>query len=198
MWTETAQSIIIIFGSGTLTLMALNKIDGIGNLYQKYMQAIPARIPVNLTECAVPKQSSFLLLRSYDDIDMPWLGFIFGQTVASIWYWCTDQMMVQRFLAAKSLYHSQGGALFAGYLKLLPFFLIILPGMISRILYTDIVACVDPDECQKYCQNEYSCTNVAYPKLVLGVLPSPLKGLMMSVMLAALMSDLSSIFNRFV
>ncbi|KPM10697.1 sodium/glucose cotransporter-like protein, partial [Sarcoptes scabiei] len=195
MWTETAQSIIMIFGSGTLTILALNKIGGFRNLYKEYMKAVPSIIPANLTECAVPKPNSFLLLRSINDPDMPWLGFILGQTTASIWYWCTDQMMVQRLLAAKSLSHSQGGVLFAGYLKLLPFFLIILPGMISRILYPNEVACVAPEECLKYCQNENSCSNTAYPKLVLGLMPSPLKGLLMSVMLAALMSDLSSIFN---
>lgn len=198
MWTETAQSVIMIFGSGTLTILALNKIGGFRNLYKEYMKAVPSIIPANLTECAVPKPNSFLLLRSINDPDMPWLGFILGQTTASIWYWCTDQMMVQRLLAAKSLSHSQGGVLFAGYLKLLPFFLIILPGMISRILYPNEVACVAPEECLKYCQNENSCSNTAYPKLVLGLMPSPLKGLLMSVMLAALMSDLSSIFNRFV
>ena len=106
-------------------------------------------------------------------------------------------MMVQRLLASKSLSHAQGGTIFAGYLKLLPLFLIIVPGMISRILYTDEVACVDPDLCMKFCNNPTSCTNTAYPRLVLGLMPSPLKGLIMSVMLAALMSDLSSIFNRF-
>ncbi|XP_075676795.1 sodium/myo-inositol cotransporter-like isoform X2 [Dermatophagoides pteronyssinus] len=195
MWTETAQSIIMIFGSGTLTYLALQKIGGFKNLYHEYMNSRPSIIPNNMSECASPNPRSFLLLRPLNDPDMPWLGFIFGQTTASIWYWCTDQMMVQRLLAAKSLSHSQGGALFAGYLKLLPFFLIILPGMISRILYTDQVACVDPVECFKHCQNRHSCTNVAYPRLVLGVMPSPLKGLMMSVMLAALMSDLSSVFN---
>ena len=106
-------------------------------------------------------------------------------------------MMVQRLLAAKSLSHAQGGALLAGYLKILPLFLIIIPGMISRILYTDQVACVDPDKCMEFCNDPNSCTNIAYPQLVLGLMPTPLKGLIMSVMLAALMSDLSSIFNRF-
>ena len=156
------------------------------------------------------------MLRPLSDPDMPWLGFIMGQTPASIWYfcivvrqitisimlyfviryWCADQMMVQRLLAAKSLSHAQGGALFAGYLKILPLFLIVIPGMISRILYTDEVACVDPEQCMQFCNNPTSCTNTAYPRLVLGLMPSPMKGVIMSVMLAALMSDLSSIFNR--
>ncbi len=106
-------------------------------------------------------------------------------------------MMVQRLLAAKSLSHAQGGTLFAGYLKILPLFLIVIPGMISRVLYTEEVACVDPELCMQYCNSRVSCFNTAYPRLVLGLMPSPFKGLILAVMLAALMSDLSSIFNRY-
>lgn len=196
MYTETAQSLIMILGSGTVAVMGIIEIGGFGQLFPKYMAATPSVIPANLTECASPKEDSFLMLRPLDDPDMPWLGFILGQTPASIWYWCADQMMVQRLLAAKSLSHAQGGALLAGYLKILPLFIIVIPGMVSRILYTDQVACIDPAECMKYCNNPTSCSNIAYPQLVLGLMPSPLKGLIMSVMLAALMSDLSSIFNR--
>lgn len=195
IYTETAQSLIMIIGSGTVAIKGLIEIGGFDNLYSKYMAAIPSIIPANMSECARPKDDSFLMLRSLDDPDMPWLGFLLGQTPASIWYWCADQMMVQRLLAAKSLSHAQGGALLAGYLKILPLFLIVLPGMISRILYTDEIACVDPEECMRYCNNPTSCANTAYPRLVLGLMPSPLKGLLLSVMLAALMSDLSSIFN---
>lgn len=196
MWTETAQTLIVILGAGTMTIMSLSEIGGFSQLYTKFMKAEPSIIPVNKAECALPSNDSFLLLRGLDDPDMPWLGFLLGQTPGSIWYWCTDQMMVQRLLAAKSLSHAQGGTLLAGCLKLLPMFLIILPGMISRILYTDEIACVDPDECKKYCGSTVSCTNIAYPRMVVGLMPTPLKGLLMSVMLAALMSDLSSIFNR--
>ncbi|KAF8763202.1 Sodium/glucose cotransporter 4 like protein [Argiope bruennichi] len=108
---------------------------------------------------------------------------------------CDEQMMVQRLLAAKSLSHAQGGTLFAGFMKILPIFLIVMPGMISRVLYTDEVACVDPDICMEYCQNPAGCSNVAYPRLVLELMPSGLRGLMMAVMLAALMSDLTSVYN---
>ena len=74
---------------------------------------------------------------------------------ASIWYWCADQMMVQRTLAAKSLSHAQGGTIFAGYLKLLPMFFMVLPGMISRVLFPDEVACADPDVCERVCGRCY-------------------------------------------
>ena len=85
MYTETAQSLIMIIGSGTLAVMGLIEIGGFSQLYEKYMQAIPESIPDNMTECAQPKEDSFLMLRPLNDPDMPWLGFILGQTPASIW-----------------------------------------------------------------------------------------------------------------
>ena len=80
--------------------------------------------------------------------------------------------MVQRALAAKSLSHAQGGTLLAGYVKILPVFIMVLPGMISRVLFTDDVACVKPEICKEICGNPVSCSNSAYPRLVLGILPS--------------------------
>ena len=105
------------------------------------------------------------------------------------------QMMVQRALSSKSLSHAQGATIFAAFIKILPFFIIILPGMISRVLYKNDVACVLPEECLRACGSRISCYNSAYPRLVVGIMPSGLKGLMLAVMLAALMSDLTSIFN---
>ena len=110
-------------------------------------------------------------------------------------YWCADQMMVQKVLAAKSLSDAQGGTILTGWIKILPIFLIVVPGMISRVLYPDTVGCVDPEVCQAFCNNPVSCSNTAYPALVLGILPEGLRGVMIAVMLASLMSDLTSIFN---
>ena len=73
--------------------------------------------------------------------------------------------------------------------------LIVIPGMIARVLYPDEIGCVDPEICQAICQNPVSCSNIAYPRLVLGIMPEGMRGIMISVMLAALMSDLTSIFN---
>lgn len=154
---------------------AFSLVGGLSGLRAQYAAAVPSvRLSGSTAaaQCGVPKESAWTLLRAWDDPDMPWLGFLLGQTPASIWYWCTDQMMVQRLLAAKSLSHAQGGALFAGFMKVLPMFLIVMPGMISRVLFTDEVACVDPAECTKYCQNPTGCSNVAYPRLVLELMPS--------------------------
>lgn len=173
------------------------------NLYVEYMKpTIPrvvgnfsAALATSVNECGKPNPKAFQMLRGIDDPDMPWLGFILGQTPASIWYWCSDQMMVQRALAAKSLSHAQGGTLFAGYLKILPVFMIVIPGMISRVLFKEKIACADPETCMKWCDSPNGCSNIAYPILIMELMPVGLKGLMMAVMLSALMSDLTSIFN---
>lgn len=104
-------------------------------------------------------------------------------------------MMVQRVLAAKTISHARGGTLLAGYLKILPLFMIIIPGMISRTLYPNTVACNQPSICESICHSKRSCTNIAYPTLILKILPDGFKGVMLAVMLAALISGLTSIFN---
>ena len=143
------------------------------------MQAIPKETRVNLftnTTCGVPNYDSWQILRAPLGSDMPWPGFFFGQTPASIckffpqkcipipnqckrfnffWflgYWAADQMMVQKALSAKSLSHAQGATLLTGWIKVLPLFLIVVPGMISRVLYPDEVGCVDPELCLQICQ----------------------------------------------
>ncbi|CAG2112098.1 unnamed protein product, partial [Medioppia subpectinata] len=161
-WDLYFSVILLLVITSICTVTGIIEVGGLGGLRDKYLKAIPASIPSHKYECAIPKEHSFQMLRPLDDPDMPWLGFILGQTPASIWYWCADQMMVQRLLAAKSLSHAQGGTLFAGFLKIFPLFLIIIPGMISRVLYTEEVACVDPNKCMQYCNSPVSCYNTAY------------------------------------
>ena len=127
--------------------------------------------------------------------DLPWPGAIFGLTIISTWYWCTDQVIVQRTLAAKDLSNAKIGCVMAGVLKIAPMFIIVIPGMISRILFTDEVACVSEEKCINSCQSALSCSNIAYPTLILRILPTGLRGLLMAVMLAALMSSLTATFN---
>uniref|UniRef100_A0A4X1V3L0 Uncharacterized protein n=1 Tax=Sus scrofa TaxID=9823 RepID=A0A4X1V3L0_PIG len=105
------------------------------------------------------------------------------------------QIFVQGCLAGKNLSHVKGGCLLCGYLKLLPMFSIVMPGMISRVLYTDKVACVVPSECEKYCGARTGCSPIAYPVLVVELLPIGFRGLMVSALWAALISSLTSVFN---
>ncbi|CAM4815933.1 unnamed protein product [Rotaria magnacalcarata] len=104
-------------------------------------------------------------------------------------------MMVQRVLAARNISHARGGTLLAGYFKILPFFMIIIPGMISRALFPNIVPCNQPSTCQAICNSKQSCTNIVYPALIVHILPLGFKGLMIAVILAALISGLTSVFN---
>ncbi|KAK8741292.1 hypothetical protein OTU49_002601, partial [Cherax quadricarinatus] len=196
IYTDTLQFFIMIGGSFYLMIKAFSVVGGYTELQTKYLEAIPEKLIDNST-CGLPRVDSWRMLRDADPTvsDMPWPAFILGQMPVSIWYWCADQMMVQRAMAARSLSHAKGGTIFAGFIKLLPLFIIILPGMISRVLFPNEVGCIVPEECYKFCGSKISCTNSAYPKLVLEYLPSGMRGVMLSVMLSALMSDLTSIFN---
>ncbi|CAO2632403.1 Sodium/myo-inositol cotransporter [Lemmus lemmus] len=168
IYTDTLQALLMIIGA--LTLMT--------------------------NSCNVhPKDDALKMLRDPTDEDVPWPGFILGQTPASVWYWCADQVIVQRVLAAKNIAHAKGSTLMAGFLKLLPMFIIVVPGMISRILFVDDIACINPEHCMQVCGSRAGCSNIAYPRLVMKLVPVGLRGLMMAVMIAALMSDLDSIFN---
>ena len=112
-----------------------------------------------------------------------------------LWYWYSDQVFVQRALASKDMSHAKGACILAGYLKLLPLFIMIFPGMAARVLFTDDVACAHPDECERICGSGSRCTNIAFVKLVTELMPTGARGMMLAVMLAALMPSLTSIFN---
>ncbi|XP_061701068.1 sodium/myo-inositol cotransporter 2 isoform X2 [Syngnathoides biaculeatus] len=194
IYTDAAQTAIML--AGTLVLMGFSfaAVGGWNALMGGYLDAVPS-VRVANTTCGVPREDSFHIFRDPVDSDLPWPGVVVGMSVPSMWYWCSDQVIVQRSLAAKTLTHAKGGSLLAAYLKILPFFAVMLPGMISRILYTDEVACADPDLCKQICDNPVGCTDTAYAKLVMELLPAGLRGLMMAVMIAALVSSLTSVFN---
>nr|XP_033772914.1 sodium/glucose cotransporter 4 isoform X1 [Geotrypetes seraphini] len=194
IYTDTLQTAIMLVGAFTLMFISFDKIGWYPGLEEKYMKAIP-NVTVPNTTCHLPRADAFHMLRDPITGDLPWPGLIFGLTVLATWVWCTDQVIVQRSLAAKNLSHAKGGSVLGGYLKILPVFFVVLPGMISRALFTDEVACVDPVICERVCGIKVGCTNIAYPKLVIELMPVGLKGLMIAVIMAALMSSLTSIFN---
>nr|XP_025950991.1 sodium/glucose cotransporter 5 isoform X1 [Dromaius novaehollandiae] len=194
IYTDTLQTLIMVVGAIALAIKAFNEIGGYLNLEEAYLKAVPAKIVPNTT-CHLPRADAMHLFRDPVSGDLPWTGMTFGLSVMATWYWCTDQVIVQRSLSAKSLSHAKAGSILASYLKMLPLFIIIMPGMISRVLYPDAVACVDPEECVRVCGAAVGCSNIAYPKLVVELMPSGLRGLMIAVMMAALMSSLTSIFN---
>ncbi|KAK4293913.1 hypothetical protein Pmani_033422 [Petrolisthes manimaculis] len=178
---------------------AIYEVGGYNKLITRYFEAIPSRLTYdsNNVTCpnGYPPPYAMNLFRPIVGSDLPWTGIVFGLTIGSIWYWCTDQVIVQRTLSSKNMTYAKSGCVLAAALKFLPLFMLVFPGMASRVLYTDKVACVRPEECEKYCGSKAGCTNVAYVELVLNLLPTGLAGLMLAVMMAALMSSLTSIFN---
>ncbi|XP_041663603.1 sodium/glucose cotransporter 2 [Cheilinus undulatus] len=202
MYTDTVQTFVIIVGAVVLSGFSFAKVGGYSALLDRYSSAMPSNIssldPQSYsipTHCYTPRQDAFSLLRDPVTGDLPWPGMLFGSFIVGSWYWCTDQVIVQRCLAARSLTDVKAGCIMCGYLKVLPMFLMVFPGMISRILYPDEVGCVVPEVCKEVCGTAVGCSNIAYPKLVVSIMPNGLRGLMLAVMLAALMSSLASIFN---
>ncbi|XP_049653196.1 LOW QUALITY PROTEIN: sodium/glucose cotransporter 2-like, partial [Accipiter gentilis] len=172
-------------------LAALGAVGGYEGLVERY----PLALPPNVTgPCGRPRPDAFHLLRHPSTGDLPWPGLLLGLGIISAWYWCTDQVIVQRCLAGRSLTHVRAGCVVCGYLKVLPMFLMVLPGMAARVLFPEVVGCADAQGCRRACGTPVGCSNVAYPRLVLTLLPPGLRGLMLAVVLAALMSSLASIF----
>ncbi|XP_003921633.2 sodium/glucose cotransporter 4 isoform X1 [Saimiri boliviensis] len=194
IYTDALQTVIMVGGALVLMFLGFQDVGWYPGLEQRYRQAIP-NVTVPNTTCHLPRPDAFHMLRDPVSGDIPWPGLIFGLTVLATWCWCTDQVIVQRSLSAKSLSHAKGGSVLGGYLKILPMFFIVMPGMISRALFPDEVGCVDPDICQRICGARVGCSNIAYPKLVMALMPVGLRGLMIAVIMAALMSSLTSIFN---
>ncbi|XP_059148470.1 sodium/myo-inositol cotransporter 2-like [Physella acuta] len=192
IYTDTFQTLIMTVGAVILAFISFNKIGGYRQLEYRYMMAEPVNDTMG---CGRPREDAFHLFRDPVSSDNPWPGVLLQSSIGCMWYWCCDQVIVQRSLAAKNLSHAKAGSILAGYLKLTPLFFMVLPGMISRALYPDVVACTDPALCEQYCENPVGCSNVAYPKLVLELMPVGLKGLLIAVMLSAIMSSLTSIFN---
>ncbi|KAG8195248.1 hypothetical protein JTE90_028399 [Oedothorax gibbosus] len=200
IWTDFAQTILMLLGALALAILSIAKVGGYGSLVEGFKsvsinESYVGVNPLTNESCSAVPENYMSLLRDPTDGELPWTGMIFGLTINAVWYWCSDQVIVQRALSAKNLTHAKGGCILAGYLKILPLFLLVLPGMASRILYPNEVACSNPEKCMEVCGSSIGCTNIAYPKLVLELMPRGARGLMMSVMLAALMSSLTSIFN---
>jgi SSS family solute:Na+ symporter len=164
VYTEAIQTIILVVGAVSLLIMGMWRVGGLGGLRHNF------DLP----------DSYFHMFHPASDRSFPWTGILVGYPVIAFWYWCTDQVIVQRVLAAKSIPHARGATIFAGYLKLLPIFLLVFPGIIARALY--------PNEVKEN-------PNKAYLFLLIRLMPRGLLGLVVASMLSALMSSFGSIFN---
>jgi len=162
IYTEVMQTFVLIVGSLLLTVLGLHALGG--------WSGLQASVPVDF----------FSMWKPSDDPAFPWTGIVFGAPILGVWYWCTDQAIVQRVLAARNVTEARRGTIFAGFLKILPVFIFVLPGIIAAALYSDVRG---------------TATDQAFPALVTRLLPVGLKGLVIAGMLAALMSSLASVFN---
>ncbi|CAF1673683.1 unnamed protein product, partial [Rotaria sp. Silwood1] len=195
IWTDFIQTIIMIISAFILMIICCVKVGGIQLIKELYPYAVANTTLFSNITCGIPPNDYLSLIRPLNSADgPPWVGII-GMITLSIWYFCSDQVLVQRALAAKNLIHAQAGCIVAGYLKFLPLFIMIIPGMVARILFPDLIGCSTPDSCQEICGNKASCTDIAYPLIVIRLMPNGLRGLMFACMIAALMSSLTSIFN---
>ncbi|OWF42638.1 Sodium/myo-inositol cotransporter 2 [Mizuhopecten yessoensis] len=194
VWTDFIQTIIMIIGATALMILSFVEVGGFNGMVEKYPYAVASNTTTSNSTCGLPRDDFMHLFRSPSTGDLPWPGII-GLSINSIWYWCSDQVIVQRALAAKSIDHAKAGTIVCGFLKVLPLFLFVFPGMIARILFPDTVACSDPETCMEVCGSSTGCSNIAYPSLVINLMPPGARGMMLAVMLAGLMSSLTSIFN---
>ncbi len=134
------------------------------------------------------------LMRSNSDPQYPWLGALVGSAVIGFWYWCTDQFIVQRVLSGKNEKEARRGTIFGAYLKLLPVFLFLIPGMIAFALHQKYLA-AGGEGFLPLLANGNPNADAAFPTLVAKILPAGVKGLVVCGILAALMSSLASLFN---
>ncbi|KAL4229691.1 hypothetical protein ACF0H5_010079 [Mactra antiquata] len=197
IFTDTLQTIVLVIGCVIVSILSFIEVGGWERMQVKYMSAVKVYNYTNTSNpgCGLPREDAFHIFRDPVSGDIPWTGSTFGLTILAMFVWCQDQLIVQRCISAKNITHAKGGTLLAAALKFLSFPIFVLPGMISRILYTDEVACTDPSDCMKICGNPAGCTNIAYPLLVLRLLPVGIRGLMLAAVLAGLMSTLTSVFN---
>ena len=193
--TDAFAVIVMVIGGFVLFILAMIEVGGLGELKDLYMAAIPNETIINTT-CGFPREDSWNIFRDNWTADFPGLGtFLRTSLMGSLWYWCCNQVLVQRALAAKNITHAKAGSILASYLKLTPLLIMVLPGMISRALYPDEVGCATEETCREVCGNPAGCSNIAYPKLVIEILPHGLRGLLLAAMIAAVISSLTSVFN---
>ena len=163
MYTSVLQTPVLLFGSIVILIVGIIKIGGWGE--------IESIVGPNLK-----------LVRPAADPDFPWTGVLLGSAIIGFWYWCTDQFIVQRVLSGRNQQQSRRGTILAGYFKLLPVFIFLVPGMIAFALSQKGLL-------------EVGSSDSAFASMVAELLPQGITGIVVCGLLAALMSSLASLFN---
>lgn len=165
VYTEALQTVVLVLGAATVTIIGLNAVGGWSGMRESL-------------------EPGYLdMWRPLSDPEFPWLSLVITSTIVGTWYWCTDQYIVQRALAARNITQGRRGTIFGGLLKLLPVFLFLVPGIVALALKNKgELAWDSPDQ--------------AFTSLLMSnLMPAGLKGLVAAGLLAALMSSLASVFN---
>ena len=173
LYTDSVQALVLILGSAAITWFGLRQLGGWGEL-----QAF-----------AAANVADYALWRPLSDPEFPWLGILVASPIVGIWYWCTDQYIVQRTLAAKNLTAARRGALWGAFLKVWPVFIFLVPGLIGAALTDRGMLQIPVDAAGNLVGDQ------VFPTMVVSLLPAGLRGLVVAGLLAALMSSLSSLFN---
>ena len=173
MNTATPQAVIILIGSFIITGIALSRLGGWSEMVR----------------LASENKEAFALWRPLSDPGFPWLGVLIASPIIGLWYWCTDQYIVQRTLSASSLAVARRGALFGGLLKVWPVLIFLVPGMLGWALHQKGIITLPLKE------SGLINGDLVFPTLVRELLPSGIRGLIVACLLAALMSSLASLFN---
>jgi SSS family solute:Na+ symporter len=197
-YTEALQTLVLVVGSGLLTIFGLRHLGGWDgfraaldpDMFNLWKPLIPEGVEGTWAPVMEQGRLAWYFNRNY-----PWLGMLFCAPIIGLWYWCTDQYIVQRALGARDEKQARRGSIFAGLLKLLPVFIFIIPGMIALALartgeFSALNVMVDA---QGNAITEVS--QAAYPLLVTSILPVGVRGLVVAGLLAALMSSLAGVFN---
>ncbi len=197
-YTEAVQTLVLLFGALLLTVFGLRQVGGWDGL----REALGSEM-FNLWRPLVPHgvEGTWAPVKEagrmawYFNGNYPWLGMLFCAPIIGLWYWCTDQYIVQRTLTAPSEREARRGTIFAAFLKLLPVFIFIVPGMVALALARSgrapgLAAIVGPDG-QVIPQE----AQAAFPLMVQHILPSGVRGFVVAGLLAALMSSLAGAFN---
>jgi SSS family solute:Na+ symporter len=201
-YTEALQTLILILGSVLVTVFGLAKLGGWGEL----RAALPADafnlwkplIPAGIEGTWAPVKEAGRMAWYFND-NYPWVGMLFCAPIIGLWYWCTDQYIVQRALGAPNETEARRGTIFAAFLKLTPVFIFIIPGMICYALAVSgkvpgLESLVNRAAGGAASPNR-EAAQAAFPLLVAHVLPPGIRGVVVAGLLAALMSSLAGVFN---
>ena len=180
LYTSVLQTPILLLGSLIILVLGLRELGGWDEM-MRLCDVTPSYEGATGT--------MIHLMRDNSDPQYPWLGALIGSAIIGFWYWCTDQFIVQRVLSGKNETEARRGTIFGAYLKLLPVFLFLIPGMIAFALHQKTGSFLP------MLANGAHNADAAFPTLVAKLLPAGVKGLVVCGILAALMSSLASLFN---